>query len=358
VDRGGLDYYAYSGRYPFESDAGGIVVQDDGAGSVQASGELTLNRRGTHDVLTLGAEVRRSLHNRQFINDNFGSVLDERHPANGLGIYAQDELTVRPWLLLNAGVRLDHDNAFGSNLSPRAGLVFLPTPRSTLKLLYGQAFRAPNSYELFYYPTMRDEGFSLEPERITASEVVWEQNLGAYFRTELSAFHYDAHGLVEQRKLTTYEPETGYGLYFANAGRTTANGADAQIDGCWSSGLTAALGYGYVLAKDSLTEEWLSNSPRHLASLRVGVPIQSLASRLALEVRGISERRALDGRAVPGFFVGNVNATTTLNKKLDLEFSIYNLLNTRYADPGAEEHVQRSITQDGRTARVRVIARF
>jgi iron complex outermembrane receptor protein len=205
---------------------------------------------------------------------------------------------------------------------------------------------------------MRDEGFTLEPERISTSEVVWEQNLGAYFRTELSAFHYDTDGLVEQRKLTTYDAETGYGLYFANAGRTTANGADAQIEGYGPGGLTAALGYGYVLAKDSVTEAWLSNSPRHLASLRVGIPIESLASRLALDVRGVSERRALDGRAVPGFLVANVNATTTLHKKLDLEFSIYNVLNTRYADPGAEEHVQRSITQDGRTARVRVVARF
>ena len=303
--------------------------------------ELTLNRRGTHDVLTLGAELRRSLHNRQFITDIHGSQLDERHPSNNLGVYAQDELTIRPWLLFNAGVRLDHDNAFGSSLSPRTGLVFLPGGKSTLKILYGRAFRAPNSYELFYYTTMREEGLSLEPERITTSEVVWEQNLGPYFRTELSAFHYDTHGLVEQREMSTYDPETGYGPYFANAGRTTANGGDAQIEGCWPSGLTAALGYGYVRARDSVTQEWLSNSPRHLTSLRVGVPIKSLASRLALEVRGVSERRALDGRAVPDFILGNANATTSISKKLDLEFSLYNLLNTRYADPGAEEHVQR-----------------
>jgi iron complex outermembrane receptor protein len=358
VARGGLDYYGYSGAYPFESQEDGTLVQQDGARSVQASGELTLNRRGRRDVLTLGVELRRSLFNQQFINIGNSSQLDERHPSSTLGVYLQDELTIRPWMLFNAGVRLDRQTAFGSSLTPRTGLVFLPGRGSALKLLYGRAFRAPNSYELHYYTMMHDEGFGLEPETITTSEVVWEQNIGQYFRTQMSAFHYHADHLVEQRTSSAYDPETGYGLFFANTGRMTANGADAQIEGCWPSGVIASLSYGYVRAIDGMSQEPLSNSPRHLASARVIAPISTLASTLAFEVRGISDRRALDGRAVSGFVVGNVTATTAINKRLDLELGVYNVTNTRYADPGAEEHVQRSIAQDGRTARVRVIARF
>lgn len=359
VARGGLDYYGYTGMYPFVSETtDGTVVQQDAARSVQASGELTLNRHGTHDVLTLGVELRRSLRNRQFTSDHTGLRLDERHPSNALGVYVQDQVTIRPWVLFNAGVRLDHDNAFGSSLTPRTGLVILPGGASTLKLLYGRAFRAPNSYEFYYYSTMRDEGMRLEPETITTQEIVWEQNIGAFVRTELSAFHYDANHLVEQRTLGSFDPETGYGLYFANTGRTTANGADAQIEGCLPWGLVGTFGYGFVRAKDWLTHEPLSNSPRHLTTMRVAAPIRPFASRVAVEVRGVSERRALDGRAVPGFVVGNATAATSITKRLDLELGVYNLTNTRYADPGAEEHVQRSIAQDGRTARVRVIARF
>jgi outer membrane receptor for ferrienterochelin and colicins len=358
VARGGLDYYGYAGRYPFESEADGIIVQHDGARAVQASGELTLNRRGRHDVLTLGAELRRSLYNRQFISDLSGSQLDERHPSTALGVYVQDQLTIRPWLLFTAGARLDHDRAFGSSVTPRTGLVFLPGGASTLKVLYGRAFRAPNSYELYYYSTMQGEGLNLGPETIATRDVVWEQNVGANFRVELSAFHYDAGHLVEQRTLSAYDPETGYGLYFANAGRTTAHGADAQLEGCWANGVTASFGYGYVRAADWATRQPLSNSPRHLSSLRLVTPLTALASRVAFEMRGVSERRALDGGTVPGFVIGNVTTTTSINKKLDLELSLYNVTNTRYADPGAEEHLQRSLAQDGRTARVRVIARF
>ena len=357
VARAAVDYNGYEGKYPFESDAG-TVVQDDGARSLQTSGELTVNRRGKRDVLTLGVEVRRSLFSQQLTTILDETLVDQRHPSTTLGVYAQDQLTIRPWLLLTAGARLDHDSAFGSSLTPRTGLVFLPGGESTLKLLYGGAFRAPNSYELYYYSTMEDEGLSLEPETIKTSEVVWEQNVGRNFRVELSAFHYDADRLIEQRTLSTYDPETGYGLYFANTGRTTANGADAQLEGCWANGVTTSFGYGYVRATDRATREPLSNSPRHLANVRVMTPIAALATKVAFELRGVGERGALDGRPVPGFVLGNVTTTTSIGKKLDLELSLYNVTNTRYADPGAEEHLQRSIAQDGRTARVRVIARF
>ena len=124
------------------------VVQIDRGHALQASGELTLNRRARQHMFTLGGDVRGSLHNHQFTSDNYGDPVDESHPSSVLGFYAQDEVTLQPWLLLNAGVRLDYDRAFGANVAPRAGLVFLPGPNSSLKILYGGAFRAPNSYEL------------------------------------------------------------------------------------------------------------------------------------------------------------------------------------------------------------------
>ena len=149
-----------------------------------------------------------------------------------LGLYAQDEITLQPWLLLNAGVRLDYDRAFGANVAPRAGLVFLPGPNSSLKILHGGAFRAPNSYELYYSSAMEEYGFRLEPETIKTTEVVWEGTIGSHLRAAVSAFHYDADQLVEPRTIATIAADGAAdgGLYFVNAGRTTANGADAELE--------------------------------------------------------------------------------------------------------------------------------
>jgi outer membrane receptor for ferrienterochelin and colicins len=357
VARAAVDYYGYSGAYPFDYGVDGIVVSNDYSHSLQVSGELTLNRRGKRHLLTLGTETRRALHNHQEAWDSFGTQLDTSNPSSVFGLYAQDEITLRPWFLLNAGLRLDYQEAFGSSLTPRAGLVFLPRRQSAIKLLYGRAFRAPNSYELHYYGTMQAFELTLNPETIETTEIVWEEYIGAHVRTAVSAFYYDADHLISQRMFEA-SGLLGGGLYFANDGRSTARGVDAEVEGRWASGLTAAASYSHVRAKDGATEAALSNSPRHLANLRMSAPIKPLASRVGFELRGVGQRQSLDGNAVPGFVVGNVTAIASLNKRLDLEFGVYNVLDARYADPGAEEHVQRAIQQDGRTARVRLIARF
>jgi iron complex outermembrane receptor protein len=226
-----------------------------------------------------------------------------------------------------------------------------------MKVLYGRAFRAPNSYELYYYGSMQEFGFTLEPETAETLEVVWEEYIGAHLRVAVSAFHYQADRLITQRTLDIPDGRDG-GLYFTNDGSSTARGADGEIEGRWGSGLVAAAGYSYVRARDRMTGTILSNSPASLANVRLSAPITPLALRLGIELRGVGERRSLDGTALPGFFLGNVTATRTVSRNLDLELGVYNVLDTRYADPGAEEHLQRAIAQDGRTARVRVVASF
>jgi outer membrane receptor for ferrienterochelin and colicins len=357
IARGAVDYYGYTGAYPYDYGADGIVVSTDVSHSVQASGELTLNRQFRRHRLTFGAEVRRALHNHQHTWDSYGTQLDVSRPSSVLGLYAQDEVTLRPWLLLNAGVRLDHQDTFGSSLTPRAGLVFLPRRQSAIKVLYGRAFRAPNSYELYYYGAMQEFGFTLEPETVDTSEIVWEQYIGAHLRMAVSAFHSEADRLITQRTLDIPDARDG-GLYFTNDGSSTARGADAEVEARWGNGLIAAAGYSYVRARDGATGAILSNSPTSLSSIRLSAPITPLALRLGIEWRGVGERRSLDGDVLPGFFLGNVTAARAFTRKLDLELGVYNVLDKRYADPGAEEHLQRAIVQDGRTARVRVVARF
>jgi iron complex outermembrane receptor protein len=45
-------------------------------------------------------------------------------------------------------------------------------------------------------------------------------------------------------------------------------------------------------------------------------------------------------------------------KGMELSASVYNLFDKRYADPGAPEHVQDLIWQDGRSYRLKLSYRF
>jgi len=354
VARAGLNYYGYVGQYPFDYDADGVVVQRDGSHSVQVSGELTLNRRWRQHVFTVGGEVRRTLQESQWVEDIGPRWMAQQRPSTPLGVYVQDEWTLRPWMLVNGGVRVDHDSAFGSNATPRVGVVFLPRRQSAFKLLYGRAFRAPNSYELYYFDTMREQGIALSPETIGTTEVVWEEYIGPHLRTTASLFRYDARHLIAQQSLGD---GSGDGVYFANTDRTTARGVDAEIEGRWD-GLTVRASYANVSATDWTSRERLSNSPQHLGKAGLVLPIKPLATSLALDGRFMGERRSLDGGTISGFVLANITTTTALSKVLDLQFGLYNALNQEYADPGSEEHLQRSIAQDGRTVRLRLMAKF
>jgi len=46
-------------------------------------------------------------------------------------------------------VRVDQSSLYATKVSPRAGLVFAPSPRHTVRLSYGEAFQSPSFVELF-----------------------------------------------------------------------------------------------------------------------------------------------------------------------------------------------------------------
>jgi iron complex outermembrane receptor protein len=354
VARAGVNFYEYLGRYPLDFGADGTVVQQDGSHSVQISGELTLNRRWQEHLFTVGTEVRRTIRDSQWAQDIGPKWTAQQRPSTPLGVYAQDELTLRPWMLVNGGVRLDYDNAFGGSATPRVGVVFLPRRQSAVKLLYGRAFRAPNSYELYYFDTMREQGLTLSPETISTTELVWEEYIGPHLRTTASVFRYDARHLIAQQ---TLDDTSGDSLYYTNADRTPAQGVDAEIEGRWD-GLTVRVSYANVNATDWTSGERLSNSPQHLGKIGLVLPLKPLATSLALDGRITGERLTLKGDTISGFGLANITTTTALSQALDLQFGLYNALDRDYADPGSEEHLQPAIGQDGRTLRVRLIARF
>ena len=74
-------------------------------------------------------------------------LLDSRRSSTQHAVYVQDEIKLARWLIVNAGLRYDGYEEF-MRVTPRAALIVLPSSTQSLKYLYGNAFRAPNAYEL------------------------------------------------------------------------------------------------------------------------------------------------------------------------------------------------------------------
>lgn len=75
------------------------------------------------------------------------------------------------WQLIYGG-RLDSYSTFGSQTSPRAGVIWMPSNLYSVKAVYGQAFRAPNANELLGTNFARGD-LNLKPETLDNYELTF-----------------------------------------------------------------------------------------------------------------------------------------------------------------------------------------
>jgi len=271
--------------------------------------------------------------------------LDDHHSGNRGGVYIEDEITLPAHFTLNAGLRYDQQTAAGGNLSPRIGLIYKLTPRDTFKLLYGEAYRAPNAYEMYYAingPDGQIGNRSLKAEHIATTELVYERAVSATGRATLSLFQYNARDLIS-------ETQDSSGLFmFRNVNRATARGAELAYEQRFARARLRA-SYSYQIAHDSDTGAALQNSPRHLAKLNLAAPFFANALMTGLEVQCTSSRLAQTGEA-GGFCLANLTLSSSrLIRGAELSFSIYNLTDKRYADPVGPGFTQETVAQQSRT---------
>ncbi|MFZ3047104.1 MAG: TonB-dependent receptor, partial [Desulfatirhabdiaceae bacterium] len=276
--------------------------------------------------------------------DPYVLYLDSTESNQKWAIYAQDEYRVAPWLLVNAGTRLDHYPSFGDSLNPRLAFIFQPLERSTLKLIYGTAFRAPNAYELYYQDGISSQRPQhLDPEKITTYEAILEQRLFSNYLMTITGYSYQIDNLIRQ----VTDPDTGM-LVFANLDKVTANGFELGLEGVWDNGLRGNIGYTYQDAKDNLTGETLANSPQHIGKLNLTVPIFQNNWFLSSGIQYLSHRKTVFDSDTDDVWLANM---TVLGRKiyrgLDLSFSGFNLFNQKYKDPVGLEFRQNGIEQNG-----------
>ncbi|HEY7544553.1 MAG TPA: TonB-dependent receptor, partial [Blastocatellia bacterium] len=306
--------------------------------------------------VTVGSEYRDNAH----LNQSYGSTFtddffDVRKSGNVWALYFQDDLTIRPYLILSAGVRHDQYSTFGGTTNPRFGLIYSPAKKTSLKLLYGQAFRAPNAYELFYGSGhYYKPNHSLRPETIKTTEVVWEQYAGDHLRFAASGFYSKVDGLINQ----ITDPADGL-ITFRNLDSSRSKGFEFEMETRLHNGMEGRIGYTLQNTENPETGMTLSNSPRHLLKANWIAPIIREKFFAGLDLQYTSARETLAGNRAKAFWLPNLTLSgSNLFKRLDVSVGIYNLFDKKYGDPGAEEHRQDTIHQDGRNFRVKLTWRF
>ncbi len=355
------DHYSYDGTYIYDYAGTGAppFVENMDLGRAQWWG-FEVNMSKTYQEkhrITVGSEIRDNVQQDQsnFDLQPFLQYLDDRRASKNWAVYFQDEFKIRKDLILNAGLRYDRYDTFGGQLNPRLALIYNPLKKTTVKLLFGRAFRAPNFYELFYESSPDTKGNPfLKPETISTTELVLEQYLNKNFRFAASGFYNRIGGLINQET----DPVDGL-IQYRNLDRVHAKGLEFELEGRWSNGLQGRVGYTLQNSESQREGETLSNSPKHLGKANLIVPLVSKKLFAGIEGQYASRRRSVQGSDIGGFFVTNVNLLSQkLAKGFDVSLGVYNVFDKRYADPGAEEHIQQAIEQDGRNFRLKLTYRF
>jgi len=333
-----------------------IYLNLDSARSESVGGEVQVSKRffEKHRV-TAGAEARYDfrLADKNSDLDPPTTYRDLRYTASLFGLFAQDEFQMCRNLILNAGVRYDHFNTFGETVNPRAALIYQPWEPTTIKFLYGQAFRAPNFFE-YYGSIIGKMNPDLGPETIHSYELVCEQKLDKHWSATASLFFNDIKNLIG------YQQDPADGLFYCdNLDSVEAKGAEVEVVGQWESGLCGRASYTYTHTEDAATGLRLSNSPEHLGKLALSVPLWRDKVFASAELQGMSGRQTVRGGNVDGFAVANATLfSRELVKSLEVSASIYNLFDQRYSDPVAGDFTQNSVPQDGRQFRLKATWRF
>ena len=128
-------------------------------------------------------------------------------------------------------------------------------------------------------------------------------------------------------------------------------GAELETRASFGRGIEMKANVSHARAVDRSTGERAVNSPRWTAGCGVTAPLPNLGLIAAIETRYVGDRRSVnEGGGSDAYLVADANMVwNTFIPGLRLALKISNIGDTRYADPGGEEHVMDTIRQDGRT---------
>ncbi len=324
---------AFAGRYRFIGDyavdyppptLNRDLVVAEWAG-VETRGTLV---RGDHRIAA-GIELQRmpTLLQQNFdLEPNAMSYLDDLRSSWRAAVYFEDQWTFDPHWTVHLGGRIDRVARHANETSPRLAVVWAMNERTSFKLIHGSAFRPPNAYEAYYAidaPAGYVRNPDLKSERVRGTELVGEWRPDPVWRLSGSLYSTRAERLL----LLGYDAAIDrYG--FTNSGTLSSQGGELEAE-TLQTACRCRVNYSWNHVSGPSADQ--SAFPRQMLK---GTAIWSIGAdrTLALEALGIGRR---GGAAGYGLF------NLTLRGKPieggpDATFTIRNLADRQFVDPGAD----------------------
>jgi outer membrane receptor protein involved in Fe transport len=283
-----------------------------------------------------------------------GWILDYGHDYHNLAFFIQDTFYLAHNFGITIGGRYDNDSEFGGVFNPRGGIVWEFAKNVSLKLLYGQAYRAPNCQEQFKTNGFAIGNVDLKPEKIKTFEI----GLGCRFKkvsTGINFFYNKLHDVIYVEPEFVGEPNT-----YQNIGENIARGFEVENRFILNKNFSMFLNYSYTRSEDKRDDQTTPHIDVAPHKLNCGVNVGFLRYfnfNTTLIYR--SEREKYPG------ILYDVGPHTLLNvtliskdiiKNLEISASVYNVFNKKYYDQ--EPNLLSQPYQPGRSFMMKLIYKF
>jgi outer membrane receptor protein involved in Fe transport len=376
------NYYGYRGTFAHLPEDGGLerLTYD---GPWAGAEERVVFKPVPQLRFTAGGEVQRHFNVHTYdTSDTQGLYDDDTHSFSLFAGYLVGDWTPSPAVKTELGARVD-DYAYGTfnvgAFSPRLAVIVKPTDHDVLKLLGGQAFRAPSIYELYYASGPQIAAPGLTPEHMVSAEVEYSHRFTQTVTGLLAVYDNVITNLIAQRATGVTLPDGTTQFQYQNTNAPVATlGAEAELRREWKEGWMVAASFSlqhskYVASsafsdvlsqKGNAAYRQVPNAPDQLASLTGAAPIlaRALVASTRLTFNGARWDRfdqAVDpvtgqpnpaqGHTEPVVLWDIVLSGTEQTWGLSYAFGVYNAFDWRWSVPVSPEFVQTTIPQDGRT---------
>ncbi|MDD2781441.1 TonB-dependent receptor [Sulfuricurvum sp.] len=232
-------------------------------------------------------------------------------------------------LRLTVGIRYDHYNDFGGVFNPRLGAAWEVNEHNTLKLMYGEAFRAPTFAELYNKNNPALVGNpDLNPETVQTFEMSLHNNSIENLEASLNLFHSTIDDIISV-----------LGTTYTNRGTMTTRGIEAELKQHLHRGSYITANYTYQQPKNDDTRKIAENISRHEGYVALNYRINTVFN-LYTDAKYIGKQtRSTADTRVPVESSITSNATLLAKdlflKDVQMKFSIYNLFDEKSYDSNA-----------------------
>lgn len=351
------DAYRFWGSYPYgEKGSPGYLVQINDATADWVGWESYLGHKIGKNRFVVGTDGEYNLRvNQRNYYLNEPSILNDHRNPWFTAVFGEAELNLPEHFTVNLGGRVDYYDVSGVAVSPRIALMYLPTGKTSLKYIFGHAFRAPDAYDQYYVDQvdLTAPSTNIKAEDIESHTLVFEHSFTRSVGMVLAGYSNDLDKIISEE----VDPVTG-DTHFVNGNGDRGQGVDIELNAKSESGWAARSSYSFVRTSQRITGASLANSPSHLAKLNAMMPLSQYGS-LGLEMLYTGVQENYQGIRVPSSWLTNLTVSTKpLWGGWQFSASSYNLFDRKWYASTGPELTQAAVQQDGRTYRFKVSYRL